>query len=113
MSPEHREAEVLLRIARQAGVDSRVLAECIEREILVAEGDDWDRRTYTILCRVRRLRSLGVNMAGVEVAMHMRRRMIEMQRELALARRELRRLQREQEREVARLMRELAREDEP
>ncbi len=100
--------ETLLRIARRARLDSHLLIECFERRLLPTEGERWREVAYLVACRVRRLSRLGVNMQGVEVVLNMRRRIVEMQREMASLRMELRRTRLERDRELSRLMRELS-----
>ncbi|MGD2177111.1 MAG: hypothetical protein PVG71_04740 [Anaerolineae bacterium] len=66
--------------ARQAAVDVQVVQYCIEVG-LVEEG-----LTDADLCelrRVRRLMSLGVNLHGAEIILRMRRRIKELEAELA------------------------------
>jgi len=113
VTPERDEFQVVMRIAHRAGLGSRLLVQCVERRLLPSRGPDWDREAYAVACRVRRLTSLGVNMQGVEMVLHMRRRILEMQRELAALRAEMEDLHCAQEREIARLMRQLADEPEP
>jgi hypothetical protein len=66
--------------ARRAAVDVQVVQYCIEAD-LMEEG-----LTEADLCelrRVRRLMSLGVNLHGVEIILRMRRRIQELEAELA------------------------------
>jgi hypothetical protein len=73
--------------ARQAAVDVQVVQYCIEVG-LMKEG-----LTEADLCelrRVRRLMSLGVNLHGAEIILRMRRRIEELEAELAQLRRSLR-----------------------
>ena len=70
--------------ARRAAVDGQVVAYCVEVG-LVEEG-----LTEADLCelrRVRRLMSLGVNLEGAEIILRMRRRIQELEAELARLRR--------------------------
>lgn len=73
--------------ARQAAVDVQVVQYCIEVG-LIEEG-----LTEADLCelrRVRRLISLGVNLHGAEIIVRMRRRIQELEAELARLQRRLR-----------------------
>jgi hypothetical protein len=112
VTPRDEAFEVLVRIARQAGMDNRLLTECIERRLLPTEGEEWEEEAYLVACRIRRLTSLGVNIQGMEVVLHMRRRQLSLQRELDRLRSELTALRRARDREMARLLRELSHEPE-
>jgi hypothetical protein len=73
--------------ARQASVDVHVVEYCIETG-LMEEG-----LTEADLCelrRVRRLMSLGVNLHGAEIILRMRRRIQELEAELAQVKARLR-----------------------
>jgi DNA-binding transcriptional MerR regulator len=66
---------------RQSGLSYQMIKECVQRR-LVSE-----RLSHTDLVelrRIRRLQELGVNMPGIEVILHMRRRMEALQAQLAL-----------------------------
>lgn len=64
---------VSMRVAvRRTGLDEEVVQECVRREVVgepLSEGDLMELR------RIRRLRELGVNMPGIEIILHMRRRL--------------------------------------
>jgi hypothetical protein len=64
---------------RHTGLSVEIIQECVTRRLVEEPLTD---RDLAILRRVRRLRDLGVNMAGIEVILHMRRR-IEVLREQA------------------------------
>ena len=83
--PERPDFEMIVRVARASGLETEVVFECIERRVLLhpeeaapSEPDRWEEEAVAQLLRVRRLRALGVNMQGVEVISHMRRRLIAM-----------------------------------
>ena len=63
---------VSIRVAvRRTGLTREIVHECVRREIVrepLTEEDLVDLR------RIRRLHDLGVNMPGIEVILHMRRR---------------------------------------
>ena len=66
--------------ACQTSVSPRIVRHCIQIGLVdetMTEGDLAELR------RVRRLTSLGVNLAGVEIILRMRRRIEELQAELA------------------------------
>jgi hypothetical protein len=65
---------------RRTGLSRRVVEECVERELIVNLLTDAD---LVELRRIRRLQELGVNMPGIEIIMHMRRRMQALQANLA------------------------------
>ena len=71
---------VSLRMAvRRSGLTREIVQECVQREIVhepLTEGDLIELR------RIRRLRELGVNMPGIEVILHMRRRIQALQAEI-------------------------------
>jgi DNA-binding transcriptional MerR regulator len=63
---------------RRTGLSDRQLQECIERGLVVEPLSSDDLRE---LRRIRRLQELGVNWAGIEIILYMRRRMRAMQAE--------------------------------
>ena len=56
---------------RRTGLSVEIIEECVTRRLVEEPLSD---RDLAVLRRVRRLRDLGVNMAGIEVILHMRRR---------------------------------------
>jgi DNA-binding transcriptional MerR regulator len=89
-------------------MDYTLLTECVERRLLPMEDAEWGYEAYIVACRIRRLSDLGVNIQGIEVALHMRERLLEMQEQLEQVRTELDRMRGERDREIARLLRELS-----
>jgi hypothetical protein len=80
MEKRERTTITVSRAARQAGVEVRVVRYCIEvgvTETELTEDDVADLR------RVRRLMSLGINLPGVEVIFRMRRRIQDLEAEIA------------------------------
>jgi hypothetical protein len=65
---------------RQTGLTRQVIEECVERRLVRQPLSDAD---LVELRRIRRLQELGVNMPGIEVILHMRRRLQVLQAELA------------------------------
>ena len=80
MTAEHRKTTVIsVRVAvRRTGLSDRQVRTCIERGLVVEPISADDLRE---LRRIRRLRELGVNWAGIEIILNMRRRMRAMQAE--------------------------------
>jgi DNA-binding transcriptional MerR regulator len=70
--------------ARRAAVDGRVVHYCVEVGLLKEGLTEADVRE---LRRIRRLMSLGVNLEGAEIILRMRRRIQELEAELARLRR--------------------------
>jgi len=72
---------VSVRVAvRRTGLAQEVVQDCVRREIIrepLTEEDLLELR------RIRRLRELGVNMPGIEIILHMRRRIEALQAEMA------------------------------
>jgi hypothetical protein len=64
---------------RQTGLAQRVVQECVERRLVREPLTDAD---LAELRRIRRLQELGVNIQGVEIILHMRRRIQKLQAEL-------------------------------
>lgn len=110
MSREYDEMQALLRTARDVGIQAEELLECVQRRLIPLKENRWDNEAIEAARRVRRLRSLGVNLQGVEVIFHMRRRLIQSHLEIERLQEEMRRAQQLHEREIARLLRQLARE---
>ncbi|MGD2103731.1 MAG: hypothetical protein PVJ55_01265 [Anaerolineae bacterium] len=68
------------KAARKAGVEVYVARRCVEVGLMERELTEPD---LAELRRVRRLMALGINLSGVEVILCMRRRIEELQAELA------------------------------
>ena len=67
------------KAARRAGVDVYVVRHCVEVGLM---GEKLTERHLAELRRVRRLLTLGINLAGVEVILRMRQRIQELQAEV-------------------------------
>jgi DNA-binding transcriptional MerR regulator len=68
-----------MRVAvRRTGLSVRQVRKCIERGFIVEPLSADDLRE---LRRIRRLQELGVNWAGIEIILSMRRRLLAMQAE--------------------------------
>lgn len=65
---------------RLTGLSPQVVEDCVERRLVREPLSDAD---LLELRRIRRLRELGVNMAGIEIILRMRRRIQFLQAELA------------------------------
>lgn len=100
--------------AEMARISEEMLRECEERLLVEPKwlpdgGAGFDTRDVRRLARIRRLQTqLGLDYAGIEVALHMRRRIIEMQRQMEALERQM--VEREQQlrRELRQLQRRLA-----
>lgn len=88
MARQKRTGITLTRAARRAGVDVQVVQYCVEVGVMEEEltADD-----LVELRRVRRLMSLGINLPGAEVILRMRRRIEELEAEIARLESRLRR----------------------
>jgi DNA-binding transcriptional MerR regulator len=64
---------------RRTGLSRQVVQECTERRLVTEPLTDAE---LTELRRIRRLRELGVNLQGIEIILHMRRRILALQAEL-------------------------------
>ena len=64
---------------RTSGLSTQMVEECFERRLV---SERLSHSDLVDLRRIRRLQELGVNMPGIEVILHMRRRMEAMQAEL-------------------------------
>jgi hypothetical protein len=82
MTVQDHETEVVgISIAvKRTGLSRQAVLECVERRLVVEPLTDQD---LIELRRIRRLRELGVNMPGIEVILHMRRRIEELQAEIS------------------------------
>jgi hypothetical protein len=77
---EGRADFVSIRVAlRRTGLKAEVLQECVRREVVSEPLTESD---LVELRRIRRLRELGVNMPGIEIILHMRRRIEALQAEI-------------------------------
>jgi len=81
MTPRHQKtiAITVHNAVRQTGLSDRDIGECIRRSLINEPLTDAD---LVELRRIRRLQELGVNLPGIEVILHMRRRMRALQAEL-------------------------------
>ncbi|MGD2205283.1 MAG: hypothetical protein PVH17_00775 [Anaerolineae bacterium] len=66
--------------ARRTGLSQRLVQECIERRLVL---EPLTHDDLAELRRIRRLQELGANMPGIEIILHMRRRMEELQAEFS------------------------------
>jgi DNA-binding transcriptional MerR regulator len=66
-------------LARRVGLDPDVIEYCWEAELVQPAATEYD---LAELRRVRRLQALGVNLAGIEIILRMRRRLLAMQAEM-------------------------------
>lgn len=80
MEKRERTTITVSKAARQAGVEVRVVRYCIEVGVTEAELTE---ENVAELRRVRRLMSLGINLPGVEVILRMRRRIKDLEAEIA------------------------------
>ncbi len=87
METRERTTLTIKRAARQARVDVTVVRHCIKVGVLKEELTQED---LAELRRVRRLKSLGINLAGIEVILRMRRRIEALEAEIARLNRRLR-----------------------
>lgn len=87
METRERTTLTIKRAARQARVDVTVVRHCIEVGVLKEE---LTQKDLAELRRVRRLKSLGINLAGIEVILRMRRRIEALEAEIARLNRRLR-----------------------
>lgn len=88
MEKRERTTITVNKAARRAGVEVRVVRYFIEVGVTEAELTDDD---VAELRRVRRLMSLGINLPGVEVILRMRRRIKDLEAEIARLERCIRR----------------------
>jgi hypothetical protein len=65
---------------QRTGLSRRVVLECVERRWVV---EPLTHQDLVDLRRIRRLQELGVNMPGIEIILHLRRRILELQAEVS------------------------------
>ncbi len=65
--------------ARRTGMTVHTIHRCIQRGLVVEPLTEDD---LIVLRRIRRLTDIGVNLAGVEIILRMRQRILELQQEL-------------------------------
>ena len=113
---EDKEERIFTRsmAAQLARITLEFLEECERAELIRAGRMPGGSPGYTTadvrnLARIRRLRQdLGLDLAGVEVVLHMRRRIVEMLGEMEAIESDMLRRERELQREIQRLRRRLA-----
>lgn len=94
-------------VARQARLSPRVVSYCLEMGLIQ---EPIDEEGLVELRRVRRLQSLGVNLAGLEIILRMRQRVLAMQAEMEALAAEISTMQAQFERDLSDLERHLARD---
>lgn len=78
-----RQETIYIRIntaVRRTGLSLQVVEECVDRKLVSEQLTSAD---LAELRRIRRLQELGVNMSGIDIILHMRRRLRALQAELA------------------------------
>ena len=65
---------------RRSGLTEEIVHECVERRLVQEPFTDAE---LAELRRIRRLQELGLNLPGIEVVLHMRRRILRLQAEMA------------------------------
>ncbi len=74
-------SRISVRVAvRRTGLTKEAVYECVRREMV---GEPLTEADLVELRRIRRLQDLGVNMPGIEIILHMRRRIQTLQAEIA------------------------------
>lgn len=76
---DRRTSISIKKAARRSGLDVYVVRHCVEVGLME---EKLTERDLVELRRVRRLLTLGINLAGIEVILRMRRRIQELQAEL-------------------------------
>jgi DNA-binding transcriptional MerR regulator len=94
-------------LARRVGLSPKVVLHCWEAGLVRETATEAD---LAELRRVRRLKALGVNLAGVEIILRMRRRLLQMQSEMEQITSEMEELQSEFERDLLELRQRLGRD---
>jgi hypothetical protein len=78
--PEGRTYISVSVAVRRSGLSHRVVQECVQRSLVREPLTDAD---LAELRRIRRLQELGANMPAIEIILHMRRRVLALQADLA------------------------------
>jgi DNA-binding transcriptional MerR regulator len=94
-------------LARQVGLTPEVVLYCREVGLVRETASEAD---LAELRRVRRLKALGVNLAGIEIILRMRRRLLQMQAEMDEVTKEMEEMQSEFELDMRRLRQQMARD---
>src|SRR5690242_3339378 len=108
MISQQDELKALMRIANQCGVTTNDLIEWMNEQLIPLHDNQWDDEAIETVQRIKRLMTLGLNVAGIEVVIYMRQQLIHHQEMIQRFETEMRQLRLEHEREIARLMRQLA-----
>jgi hypothetical protein len=87
MEMHERTTLTVKKAAQQAGVDVTIVRHCIRVGVMDEHLTDDD---LAELRRVRRLMSLGINLPGAEVILRLRRRIEELEAEIARLERRVR-----------------------
>lgn len=101
-------------VLQMARITLEMLQQCEEEELvrprpLAGGGVGYSEQDVSHLARIRRLQQdLGLNMAGVEVVLHMRRQLIQLQQQMAEVQAEMRRQEAKWLRELQEMRRRAA-----
>src|SRR5258707_6872542 len=82
MKSQQYELQVIIQFDHQCGVTTEALHEWLQERLIPLRDNQWDDEAIETVRRIRRLSALGINLAGIEVALYMRQQMIHFQQEL-------------------------------
>ncbi|RMF31774.1 MAG: MerR family transcriptional regulator [Chloroflexi bacterium] len=111
---EEREGWISVEVAaRRVGLTPATVRRYARRGLIVLRPGPGRRmglreEDLALLRRIRRLTDLGLNLAGVEVALHLHRQVCDLQRQLAALETEMLTLEAEMDAHIQRLYRRLA-----
>jgi DNA-binding transcriptional MerR regulator len=94
-------------VCRECGVSVETLISWVNADLFTLP-TEWDEELLDMVRRIRRLTTLGVNVTGVDMILHMRRQLIDQQERIRRFEQEMEQLRIAHEREIGRLMRRLA-----
>jgi len=81
MAEREQTTDITITVAaRRTGVSPRTVRRYVRRGLV---RDPFTEGELAELRRIRRLTDLGVNLAGVEIILHMRRQIVQLQAEVA------------------------------
>ncbi|MEP7287783.1 MAG: hypothetical protein ABI947_18670 [Chloroflexota bacterium] len=98
--------DLLAQIAEQSGVTPEILTEWLHEQVVIVQ--EWDEESLETVRRIRRLTSLGVNLEGVEIVLHMRQELLVHQSRVKDLEAEIQHIRDSHVQEIARLMRQFA-----
>jgi DNA-binding transcriptional MerR regulator len=108
MKSQQDDLQMIIRVAHQCGVTTEALHEWLQEHLIPLRDNQWDDEAIETVRRIRRLSALGINTAGIEVALYMRQQMIQFQQDMLRLQQQHEEMQARYEAQIRQLMKDLS-----